>query len=318
MAKLDVKRLTRFKSQPSTQHEIRYNCPSCGDLAGRLWANFRKGVWTCFKCGESGTILPRDVVDVMGEEPAFRGETVRQFDWKTYPDIRGTGVAYLDSHNIPIDYAWKCGVRSGKGDASGRLVIPVKYNTRQGIRTVFRVAHAASDTTVPKELQAGDRKPWILLWDMSSGPIIASSPNLMREREQYQHYTAVVVEGAADALRLASVVKTNSKLTRCIAIVCLWGKHLPEETAFDLAATFKHFYVMLDREDGLNKFGENVASMRIQQKLAAIAEGVVTRHVWGQSRKKAEMDHGAKDPADLTTDQVDKIMHKALRATGGG
>ena len=229
MSRLNTKKLTRFKSQPNSPHEVRYNCVHCGDMGGRLWVNFKKGVWTCFHCGESGTVLPRDISQVVGEDVKFRGETVRQFNWTTYPNIRGTGTIYLDDRHVPLEDALAWGVRSGKGDASGRLVIPVKYQTRQGIRTVFRVAHATTDTTFPKELQSGDRKPWILGWTEDK------LPYWYEQGQKFENVTAVIVEGAADALRLASAAKSDAKTCRFIAVVCLWGKHLAEDTAFSLS-----------------------------------------------------------------------------------
>lgn len=308
MARLDPKTLTRSRSQPSTGHEVRYNCPYCGDMKGRLWCNFKKGLWTCFHCGESGTILPRDIQAVQGEDVQFRGENPRQFDWRTYPDIRGSGKLYLRERNIPVDVAWAWGVRSGKGDSVGRLVIPVKYRTRRGIRTVFRVAHATTDATFPKELQSGDRKPWILTWTDDGEPTFPDVDTKL------PLHTAVVVEGAADALRMASATLQDSKLTRFMSVVCLWGKHLSEDAAFTLARMFDNFYVLLDREDGLSKHGEKVAGMKIQSKLAAISGGQVSRHMWGNKRA---YDGHANDPAELDDEGAVKLLHHALRATGG-
>ncbi len=309
--RLEIKKLTRYRTQPSKTHEIRYNCHLCGDVDGKLYANFKKGLWTCFKCGASGSILPRDMAQVQGEEkPAFKGEKVREFQWYQYPDIRGSGLQYLEDRNIPEVVAWAWGVRSGRGDAVGRLLFPVKYLTGGGLRILFRVAHATTDLTFPKELQSGSRKPWILTWGTDDNPIFANTPAV--EEGRLAGRTAVIVEGAADALRLASTALSDNQLRDWTSIVCLWGKHLSEDTAFDLVRMFDHFYVLLDREDGLSSQGEQVASMKILQSLSAIADGHVMRHSWNRTD-----DGRAADPAELTDEAALNVLRTALKRTGG-
>jgi ribosomal protein L37AE/L43A len=285
--RLNFGKLTRFRVQPDRSHEVRYNCPECGDLNGKLYANFDKGVWTCFHCGNSGSISRRDMVIAKGQRTpfAFLKERPREFKWTTHPDIRGTGLLYLEKHNVPQEVAWAWGVRSGKDDSKSRLVIPVKYRTAQGTRTVFRVAHASSDSVYPKELQSGDR--------------------------MFQDRTAILVEGAADAFRLHARCKEDPKLRNFLSVVCLWGKQLSEDTAFNLVGLFENFYVMLDREEGLEQWGEKNSSMKIMHKLQAIATGQVTRHSWERDASPAG------DPAELTNLQVDTLLHLILRRTGG-
>lgn len=312
MPRLDTKKLTRFRAQPGTPHEVRYNCPHCGDLNGKLWANFKKGVWTCFKCNESGTILPRDATTVVDAGPAFKGEPIRRFEWATWHDIRGTGKRYLRTHNIPLEVALQWGVRSGKGDAEGRLVIPVKYMTRSGYRVLFRVAHASSSVVFPKELQSGDRMPWVLSWNQRRPHF----PTLPNHGTDLVGRTAVIVEGAADAMRMSAAALLDDKIREWVSIVCLWGKNLAEHTAFDLVRMFDNFYILLDREESLTKSGERVAGMKIHNKLAAIATGMVVRHTWDKKRKSA-LEGLANDPAELTDDQAVKLLHRALYRTGG-
>lgn len=314
MSRLNPKKLTRYRTQPSVKHEVRYNCPHCGDMQGRLWANFKKGLWTCFHCGESGSILPRDMAIIRGETgPAFRSEPVRQFSWQTYTDIRGSGEKYLTDRNVGVQDAYLWGVRSGKGDTASRIVVPVRYRTQEGRKTMFKVAHATTDVVRPKELQSGDRLPLVLSWDNKGKPLYAPygyTPRLWWGK-QFSPRTAIIVEGAADALRLASAARQDPKLRVCTSIVCLWGKHLKEETAFELAGLFDHHYIMLDRETELAKTGEAVAGMKIYNSLAAISDGYVTLHRWTREEGPAS------DPAELDDGRANHMMHKALRRTGG-
>ena len=62
---LPINKLTRFRTQPSDPYEIRYNCPHCGDADGKLYVNIRKGLWTCFRCEEHGTVAKRDILLVL-------------------------------------------------------------------------------------------------------------------------------------------------------------------------------------------------------------------------------------------------------------
>jgi hypothetical protein len=171
------------------------------------------------------------------------------------------------------------------------------------MRTVFRVAH----TTVgdrPKEIQSGERWPLVLMLDTEYRALISG---------ERQNRTAVLVEGAADALRLASGIQcsADSKLRDNIAIVCLWGKTVSEENVFRLSKTFPHFYVLLDRERGLDRQGEQVASMKLMGHFGAICEGHCTRHRWSR------VEGGASDPAELTQPQTEYLLHSALERTGG-
>lgn len=305
--KLDTKKLTRYRTQPTKDSEVRYNCPHCGDMNGKLYVNFKKEQWHCFKCSAGGSILNRDVAQVRGEDPCFKQEPKRSFKWLTHPDIRGSGRLYLTRHNINPETAWKWGVRSGKGDTASRLVIPVRDLTSLGgLRTVFRVAHATLPELLPKELQDGARKPLVLSWDEAREPTYVRNSNR----------TAIIVEGAADALRLAEAALTDFKLWCFTSTVCLWGKHLDEDTTFYLASLFDNFYILLDREEGLTKGGETTAGMEILSKLGAIADGPVGRHSWTNEDKRWDGKLAA-DPAELSTPCAARILLRALRTTGG-
>ena len=98
--KLNPKLLTRYKRQPSKSHEIRYCCPFCGDLNGKLYANLKKGVWNCFHCGQSGGFAARDIYQIQGEPLRFKEETIKIFKWETHPDVIGNGIRYLKRRNI--------------------------------------------------------------------------------------------------------------------------------------------------------------------------------------------------------------------------
>jgi hypothetical protein len=314
--KINPKRLTRFKQQPTNRDEIRYNCPHCGDLRGKLYANFKKGLWTCFHCGAGGSIMGRDILRGTTGELRFSGEVPHHFEWKTYARIQGSGLTYLEERSIPAEVAEVWGVRSGKGDTAGRLVIPVKQLTTRGLRTVFRVAHASSSVATPKTLQSGERQPLILTWGATSlDPLFAPDERFAKRKPQvrsaYSQRTAVLVEGAADAFRLSAVQHDDTKLHGFTSIVCLWGKHLSEDMAFYLTSLFPHFYIVLDKEDGRTKGGETNASVKIQNKLAAIATGNVTRHVWTAKEGTAG------DPAELDDKQAVNLLHLALKRTGG-
>lgn len=311
--KLDTTKLTRYRTQPEGA-EVRYNCPKCGDINGKLYANFKKGKWICFHCGAAGSILRRDFADV--PQFRFRNETIRQFKWLVYPDIRGTGKLYLTLRNIHPETAWVWGVRSGKGDSESRLVIPVRYRTGAGNRTVFRVAHATTNDLLPKELQSGKRRPLILVWDDLGNPLLPPSgdSDLLWKTNR----TAVIVEGAADAFRLAQTARDTSKLRNHLAFVALWGKRMDEETTFHLCSLFEHFYILLDREESFTTGGEATAGLDILHKLTAIACGVVGRHTWTKEDKgTARRGSLAKDPAELNEWSAQVLLQKALRRTGG-
>lgn len=302
--KLDVGRLTRFRSQPGSQHEVRYNCPECDDEKGKLWANFKKGQWHCFHCGRGGTILNRDVVT--GEAKFLKEGAPPEFEWKTYPDIRSGAVRYLEGRHIDPDVAWKCGWRSGREQALHRLIIPARYRDKN-LSTRYRTAHATNKMVFPKTISSGKRKPMIVAWDSKEDNILYPGDS------ELAHRTLILVEGPADAMRLHCACQKEPFRSK-FAVGCIFGKHLSEDNTFLLLNYFQNFYVMLDREarGELRPYGETFMSMQITEKLNAVADGFVGRHTWMKKGKWMTAD----DPAELNDDEAKIALRLALGSRG--
>lgn len=296
---LDIHNLVRFRVQPSEPHEIRYNCPHCDDTKGKLWFNTKKESWVCFHCGNGGHVSGRDILPgvhtILG--PQLRDEGLSAtLKWKTHPKISGSGMQYLKSHNIDYDVAFRAGVRSGKGDISGRLVIPVKAMGTE--RVVFRTAHASDSSLTPKTISYGKKVPLVL--QHNDAPYVR---------------TAVIVEGPADALRLHSAALKDKKFQNHISVVALFGKFLSEQMAFDLTKRYRKFYILLDRESGtLSKSGETVAAMRAMSVLSALASGNVMRHIWAMEASRFK-DKLANDPAELSDEWAAATLKTAIERT---
>lgn len=316
MMELDPKTLRRFHQQSSsTPNEVRYNCPFCGDTRGKLYVNFKKGQWICFHCNQHGHLLPRDITVLQGKTPQFKKEPKKTFKWETFHNIRGTGLSYLKGRGIDPELAFKWGVRSGKNDLAWRLVFPSKRLTNSKVVSVCWSAHAAVKGMEPKSLHNGTMQPMILAYAPDGeSPLYYPTLNTPEIAPQFKQKTAVLVEGPADAFRIFTAQQKVRKFSQFIAVVCLWGKHLSEEAAFDLARGFNSFYVLLDKERGpITAEGETMASLKIMAALNAVSDGLVSRHQW-TSTKATHSE--ANDPAELTELGVFDVLKLALRRTG--
>lgn len=86
-------------------NEIVLDCPYCGDRKKHLYFNTTKGVWTCFRCNESGRVskLFRELgIPLNGVEPKRRRKTAIQPEPEVWPETRDFGtdaLQYLAGRN---------------------------------------------------------------------------------------------------------------------------------------------------------------------------------------------------------------------------
>lgn len=122
-----------------TVNHITYNCPFCEvkrskvDKAHKLYVNYVKLKFFCFKCGSRGSIAKLDssygVYDELLDYDKSFDETDIDDDNMFYlpnVSIRKDTIAYdyLESRNITDDMIDYYNIRLGVGDMFGRVVIP--------------------------------------------------------------------------------------------------------------------------------------------------------------------------------------------------
>lgn len=216
-----------FSKQPGGD-ESRFYCPFCDEDEGKLYINWRKRLYFCFKCGAKGTLHDsfRQVADLRAVKriPAVR----------TYPGIVGSGVAYLRKHNVSYEIALNFGVKSGAEHLEGRLVFPARRRGRfGGSRTVFRSAHSTRAQT-PKSIAIGKRSPMVLCMDRRG-----NTEYPKEEGSRLSQPVAIITEGPADALRWITYKGHG-------AAVALFGKTMNEDDAVFLSRCFNSFILVLD------------------------------------------------------------------------
>jgi hypothetical protein len=280
---IDFTDLTPFRAQEG--EEQRFNCPLCSDKKGRLYLNTQNKKWYCFNCGKGGKV--GDSAHVSRKRYIERGEARPLM----HSDIKATGRKYLEEHNVTETFAWAMGVRSGKDALEGRLLFPAKFHVGSGVRTLFRSAHAVISCSRPKSLAFG-KKTFAVY-----GPLTPPSKEMSKHLQE-SYRTAVLVEGPADALRVAQYY--NSRHWALTDAVCLFGKTLKEDDVFHLSRIFKNFYIMLDAPTHLASPGDETQSTtKLFNALSVFAHGWVVRHNWSH--------YMACDPAELSNDDMQKI-----------
>jgi hypothetical protein len=295
---LNLEDLTKHPRQPEGP-ESRYNHNECGDTRGRLYLNVEKKKWVCFNCGEGGRIRQKDLPDFSRAEVSDPGRSIRI---SLSSRIYGTGVDYLKEHNIDPDVAHDFGVRSGTNAVAGRLVFPAAYNTMAGRRIVYRTAHATEPGVRPKTLAQGNRRPMCCVRGPAGEVVLPWEGGEVRFEGVR---CAVLVEGPADALRLATYCTENG-LTQ-YAAVCLFGKTLNDENAELLGGLFENFYVMLDRQKNLGRGSEAPTTIDVMDILDVFADGGVVGHLW--------WNRGPWDPAECSDRYLEMNVYDRIRRT---
>jgi len=266
--------------------EHRYCCIFCGETKGKLYVNWKKGKFFCFRCQQGGpTKILQNLTGVTMPVLVMDQESrvARLPDLTTSYDLRGSAAQYLRDHQIPVSFALKHGVRSGTNGLSGRIVFRV---FKDGVMT-FATAHACVPWIWPKTFHYGAPKPWIV-----DGRAAISI--MYFQQFSSKHEPIILVEGGADALRTAYVTHSRA--------AALWGQNLTDSILEKLEHEGDRFIVMLD--GGLN---EARNALRIVDQLQAA----------GHEATIARLPEG-KDPCQVTGPELLDVWCKARDSLLGG
>lgn len=289
----DTIKLVRISSD---NIERQYNCPNCGDRKARLYLNVAKKKYYCFNCGIRGEVKRIETFLPFQDSPKLLTPKRPAAAHK----INDLGIQYLKEHNVDPKVAYRMGVRSER-DRITRLLFPARVLKGNEKQTRFVSSH---NTTPRKKLNAyhvkaqgyGKIHPGAFAFENYSSEVHLPSikPGNLREL-----YPAILVEGAADALRLTSYFSKYSDTWGYP--IALFGKNLSEEGCAFLARNYKYVVVMLDRGDEKwERGGEEFASERLAAMLSVFMEGDVHNY----------RDLPAKDPASLTDAQCRQVFEE--------
>jgi hypothetical protein len=289
---LSAKQLTttrRYANSGEGGGEARYDCPLCHEIRGRLYVSFEKGLYYCFNCNASGVLQGQGGQGSDERAAPYVQRTEEQKLATCAPRLYGSAVTYLKNHGIAPHYAYQQGCRSGTGEYEGRIIFTVVDDHGA---VVFQSAHAASPDLHPKSISLGTRTPWIL--------------HAYKDTD-----TVLLVEGAADLLRVCAVVETLSSPFPFVG-ACLWGTDLSEQEAILLAGKFSRAVVLLDRPS--QRLGnEERKAHRIVQKLNVFMPATSRWLSWRSLDEDFhDSDRCAKDPAGLSRAGVLQVLQEYL------